>query len=369
MRIFQADRLLYEGRNPKQIWALAPDGEFFQSALAFLGQWLSGQESFPVATSGSTGQPKTFRASRQRMAKSAALTHQALHLPQQPRCLVCLAPRYIAGQMMLVRCAEWNADTHLAEPNARPLRGLALPQLDFAAMVPYQAQQTLEKGSPQETEQLRAIDCLLLGGAALPPALEQALQTFPRRVFHSYGMSETLTHVALRRVNGPQASEAFTLLPEVEAGVTPEGTLWLESPLSEQQRIQTTDIVEFTGPRTFKVLGRADFAINSAGVKLHPERAEGTLEGFLSRMGHPRRVLVYPRSHPQRGEAPHLLVEGKPLPETAFSLENFRQEIAAQLGPYYRPESLQYLEHFPETPTGKVDRKAALQQLQETPNR
>jgi O-succinylbenzoic acid--CoA ligase len=335
--------------------------------LRFCRRWLSGQAAFVLKTSGSTGEPKPVTLEREQMAASARLTARALGLQAGDRALVCLSADYIAGVMMLVRGLEIGMALTVVQPSSNPLTGFADDAaFDFAAFVPMQFQEILT-ATPEKRAILNRMKTILVGGAPLSEALAAQVRTLEAPVFHSYGMTETVSHVALRRLNGPSASEDFTPLEGVELGVDADGCLTIKSVLTRNQVLRTRDLVELKADGSFRWLGRLDNVINSGGVKIQAEQVEAALarvfRGFMEgRLAH-RRFFVGPLPDPRFGEAVVAMIEGEPL--SAEMQADIRRELMKTqlLRRYEIPRFFCFSPRLWETPTGKVDRRANLQAL------
>ena len=164
---------------------------------SFLEEWNNGLPYVEVKTSGSTGVPKRMRVEKCRMMNSARVTCDFLGLKAGDNALLCMSTDYIAGKMMVVRAIERGLQLITVEPSGHPLagqKGLA-PSIDFAAMVPLQVYNSLQV--PEERERLRNIRHLIIGGGAIDEGLQAALKDFPNAVWSTYGMTETLSHIAL----------------------------------------------------------------------------------------------------------------------------------------------------------------------------
>lgn len=307
----------------------------------FLAEWWSDSPTVALHSSGSTGQPKRFEAPKEFLAASARASLAAFGLHAGCRALLCLPLRYIAGKMMVVRALLGQWELAAAEPSSAPLP--ADENFDFAALVPLQAARTLEQADGRE--RLERIGTLLLGGGFIDPALEARLQGLTRcRVYASYGMTETYSHIALRRVNGAERSPAYIPLAGVEVVLSAAQTLCITAPHLGVQGMETNDRAELTPAGSFRILGRRDAVINSGGIKIQAE----DIERRLAACG--ITALALPAPHPQLGECVALLWEGTATPaelETAL----------AALPRYHRPQIVRHVDQLPRTETGKVRRK------------
>ncbi|MBQ6941287.1 MAG: AMP-binding protein [Akkermansia sp.] len=314
----------------------------------FLSEWWGDSPTMALLTSGSTGAPKRMQATRAAMAASAAATCRFFGLKPGDSALLCLPLRYIAGKMMVVRALVGGLNLVTAEPCSTPLAALT-QAVDFAPLVPMQVASTL--ALPDGAEQLARVRTLLLGGGFIDPALAEKLQDAAPRVFASYGMTETLSHIALRAVNGPQRSEWYTPLPGVEISLTPAGTLQISVPWLGIEKLCTHDLAEMAPDGTFRILGRVDAVINSGGVKIQAEEIERELHRLTGLA-----VLALPLPHPRLGQCVALLWEGPAEAESALC------EACANLPRYHKPHFI-HRAPLPRTESGKPARALALNLL------
>lgn len=314
----------------------------------FLAAWWGDAPTMPLQTSGSTGKPKWIHAPKAAMRASAAATCRAFGLRAGDSALLCLPLRYIAGQMMVVRALVGGLNLVTAEPSSTPLAGLA-EAVDFAPLVPMQVASTL--ALPGGAAQLTRVRTLLLGGGFVDPALEEQLQGVSTRVFTSYGMTETLSHIALRAANGPQRSNWYTPLPGVYLAPSSQETLQISAPYLGIDSLTTNDRAEIAPDGRFRILGRVDAVINSGGVKIQAEKVEQHLQEHTD-----LQVLALPLPHPTLGQCVALLWEG---PEAA---EDALLAACATLPRYHRPHLTRRVT-LPRTESGKIARAAALELL------
>jgi len=342
-----------------------PASENERATLDFCYQWLSGEPDFTINTSGSTGTPKPIRLTRQQMTASARRTGATLNLRAGQQALVCLPTRYIAGRMMLVRGFVLGLDMTVVEPASDPLATVAPDaHFDFTALIPLQLQ-TLLVGPPHYHAILNRMQAILIGGGPVSPALMAQLQTISAPIYHTYGMTETVSHIALRQLNGPQASTAFRPLLGVQLGVDERNCLNICADVTQDHVVQTNDLVELRADGSFIWLGRWDNVINSGGVKVQVEKVENALEQVLHALDPiglgARRFFVGPLPDARLGETVTVVLEGTPLP--APQEEAIRQRLGQVVDRYEIPRRFCYLPHLAETPTGKIDRKANLAQI------
>lgn len=333
-----------------------------RQALTICHEWLSGATEFVVRTSGSTGDPKPITLRREQLIASARATGEALGLRPRCRALVCLPTGYIAGRMMLVRGLVLNLNMTVVEPSSDPFASLPSDtSFDFIAVVPLQLQVLLD-GPPGYLDRLNAMQAILVGGGPLSAALEARVQTLDAPVYHTYGMTETVTHVALRRLNGDEAASTFQPLPGVEIGIDTRGCLRVKGPMTLDLWIQTNDLVEMQDDRSFRWLGRWDTIINTGGVKVQVEQVESALEEALRGLGlGERRFFIGPLPDERLGHLVAAIVEGEPLGiETEAEIQ---AALRHRLDRFALPRCFVYLPSLAETPTGKIDRQASLRQV------
>lgn len=331
------------------------ESSFEASTLSFIRQWLSNETHFALQTSGSTGEPKKIQVTRGQLVASARATVQALAIPEKSKALICLPTQYIAGIMMLVRCLEGNLHMTLVEPSADPLENLPHASFDFAAMVPYQAEEIVKK---RGLHGIHCIQKIILGGAPLSSALQTRLKDADVAVYLTYGMTETLSHIALQKISGADRQDFFSALPSVKLTQDERGCLVIETPYLKE-KIITNDIVEFLNATSFRWLGRWDNVINSGGIKLFPEKIEQAISRAFDQLSLHHNFFIIGIPHEKLGTQAILVVESNvPLEE-----ESFRMLLSESLQRVELPKQIYYLPSFEYTPTGKIKRKESLHKL------
>lgn len=310
----------------------------------FLAEWHNDSPFVRVKTSGSTGAPKPMMVEKRRMLNSARITCDFLGLREGDTALLCMSLDYIAGKMMVVRSIERNLKLLSVPPSGHPLATVNAPSpLDFAAMVPMQVYNTLQV--PEERARLMQVRHLIIGGGAIDEAMEAELRTFPHAVWSTYGMTETLSHIALRRLNGPAASEWYMPFPSVSISQTPDGCLVIDAPEVCPEPLVTNDIVEIFSSR-FRIFGRKDNVICSGGIKIQIEEVERRLRPHLHVP-----YLLSKRQDGKFGEMAVLLTEG--------SVEEARLICERILPKYHQPKAYLHVARIPLTETGKPARQQA----------
>ena len=317
--------------------------------MAFVDEWNNDSAYVEVKTSGSTGEPKRMLVEKRRMLNSARITCDFLGLKPGDTALLCMSTDYIAGKMMVVRSIERGLKLIEVEPCGHPLAdnyqlSTIHYQLNFAAMVPMQVYNSLQV--PEEKKRLMAIRHLIIGGGAIDEEMEAELRSFPNAVWSTYGMTETLSHIALRRISGPEASEWYTPFPTVKLSTNDEGCLVIDAPEVCAQTLVTNDIVELKPDGRFRIRGRKDNVICSGGIKIQIEEVEQALKKYV-------RVpyIISKRKDPKFGEIVVLLTEG----DTA-QVQTICQQV---LPKYHQPKVYLHIDKIPLTETGKPARKKA----------
>ena len=295
-----------------------------------------------VHTSGSTGKPKPMWVERSRMEASARITCQFLGLTEEDTALLCLSEDYIAGKMMRVRSEVCGMRLIEVEPCGHPLAGLTETPT-FAAMVPMQVYNSLQV--PEERQRLRAIRNIIIGGGAVSTEMATELRSFPNAVWSTYGMTETLSHIALRRLSGLEASDWYTPFESVCISTNDDGVLVIDAPLVCPDRLVTNDIVELhPDGRRFRIRGRRDNVICSGGLKLQIEEIESALQPYI-----PCPFAITKRTDRKFGEVAVLVAAST---DTA-ALKAICQE---RLPKYWQPHHYVSVAEIPMTETGKPAR-------------
>ncbi len=398
----------------------------------FLDEWNNGSDRMLVHTSGSTGKPKPIWVEKKRMAHSARTTCRFLGLKRGDTALLCLSLDYIAGKMMAVRAIEWGLNLICVEPSGHPFSfkvdELTSKQVDklvplvdeltnskvdklcdseasnsstrqlvnsstnivFTAMTPMQVYNTLQV--PEERERLMQVKHLIIGGGAIDEALEADLRLFPNAVWSTYGMTETLSHIALRRIShpercsgvqtyetspspskggdiGPQASNTLVAnnlstcqlvnsstekwyLPfeDVHVSLNGDGCLVIDAPGVCAETLVTNDCAQLhPDGRRFRIVGRKDNVINSGGIKIHAEEVELLLRPHLSMP-----FIITKATDPKFGEVVALVYEDDFLGASVQSI------CQAVLPKYWQPRRYLPVSHILMTETGKPRRDISL---------
>lgn len=319
-----------------------PEGE----VRAFLEEWFDDKSYMIGHTSGSTGVPKEIQLHKEDMRASARLTNAFFKIGSESVLLLCLSVSYIAGKMMIVRALEAGADLWVVKVGSHPLQELqgweAHRKIDLAAMVPVQVDESLKEEA--EKAQLANVRQLLIGGAPVSDGVEQQLQSLPTRCFATYGMTETVSHVALKELNG---GDSYFALDGVSFSLNERGCLVIRASHLQAQCFVTNDLVELEDSTHFKWLGRYDHVINSGGIKFFPEMIERKIAPFFS-----SRFFISSQPDERLGQQIILVVEG----DFSMIADDLLRQFQSILSPYEFPRLILSIPHFRETPTGKVIR-------------
>lgn len=246
----------------------------------FLLEWHSSDSRILVQTSGSTGTPKKIWIQKKHMRASAQSTINFLKLKSNDSALLCLPLDYISGKMMMARAIVQNLQLIVTEPSLSPMKNINF-EIGFAAMTPLQVEKSLDK--------IHLIKKLIIGGAAVSENLKNKIlaqfsiennnsekneqKKYTNVIYETYGMSETVSHIALRQIF-PEKDPYFKVLPGVSISQDERGCLIVSAKHLDIQNLQTNDIIHCISKDSFEFLGRADNIINSGGVKISPEQIE-----------------------------------------------------------------------------------------------
>lgn len=321
---------------------------FKKSLYRFISDWISAMETISVSTSGTTGAPKTIVFRKEQFIHSALMTCNYFNLSERTRGLLCLSPEYIAGKMMVVRAFVSGMDLVTLEPSDMPLLGIA-DKVDFAAFVPLQVQNMI--GNEISRKRFETIRNVIIGGAPISPSLEEKLEGCANAVYATFAMTETLSHIALRRLSGKNRSASYFALQGVEFEKDERGCLIVHAPLVNDFPVITNDVVELIDSAHFKWLGRYDDVINSGGVKIYPEILENKLFQVIK-----NRFFISSLPDEKLGQKVVMVIESA----EKFNKKEMINQLAQALSKYERPKEYYTIDKFLETPTGKVKKADTL---------
>ncbi|WP_144281150.1 acyl-CoA synthetase family protein [Chryseobacterium echinoideorum] len=332
--------------NNLKINQLNPENKFEKKIIFFLEEWLSDSEKVKIQTSGSTGIPKIFEIEKNRMISSAKMTCDFLNLKKENSALLCLPIEYISGKMMIARSFERKLMLTIKEPSLNPLLDIN-DFIDFCAMTPLQVENSLNR--------IQWIKNLIIGGASVSESLKKKIfqillkSNSSNRIFETYGMSETLSHIALKQIY-PVQEEFFTILDGVKISTDERKCLTIAAPKLNPEVLQTNDIVELISEKQFIFLGRYDNVINSGGVKIFPEELENLVKKNID-----RDLIFIGKPDEKLGEKLVLVIEGNTDNEINHHLSQINYESK-----FHSPKEILFLEKFPRSENGKVLRREVL---------
>lgn len=328
---------------------------YLAQTIQFCKDWLLGRETFSIFTSGSTGAPKPIEISRKKMQASAKATAKALGLQKGDTAFICLNTSYIAGKMMLVRGLEIGMNMVVIAPSSNPFATLDMPfqTIDFYAFVPLQLLAIL--GERKHTPTLNQAKAIIVGGAVVNAALENQLQKVSAPIYATYGMTETVSHIALKRLNGKEKSPYYQALPHTQIGQDERGCLTIISPVTNFEKIITNDKVNLINEQHFEWIGRIDNVINSGGIKIQVEKIENEIDKLFAQLAIFQRFAIIGLPDTHLGETVTLVLEGEKNSSYITDNELFNL-LKDRLSKYEVPKKIFYLSHFPETETNKINK-------------
>ncbi|WJS94393.1 AMP-binding protein [Flavobacterium johnsoniae] len=318
-------------------YSYVKEGDAYERSIGeFFLDWFDKKDYIEMTTSGTTGLPKLVKLEKQAMIQSALATGDFFDLKPGDKALLCLPTQFIAGKMMLVRSLILGLELDVVSPSLHPLE-LNTTTYDFVAMVPLQVQNSING--------LSKVRKLIIGGAKMDSSLEEKLLPLKTEIYETYGMTETITHIAAKRLG----DSVFSILPNVKISQDDRGCLVINVATISDEAIVTNDLVELLNDQQFIFLGRIDNVINSGGVKLIPEQIEAKLTGKIN-----SRFFVTGLPDTTLGEKLVLVIEGEK--------QEFPADFFDVLGKYEKPKEIVFVSKFKENENGKLLRKPTLQE-------
>lgn len=318
--------------------------EWEQAIWAFISVFVSREtDAFINKTSGSTGIPKEIYILKKQAIASAQKTIDFFQLKKHDRLHLCMHAKYIGAKMMIVRALIGEMQLSYSEPTSDVLSKIDFP-IDFCAAVPMQVMKLVEKQKAGNAY----IKTLLIGGASISSSLRVLLQQQQTQYYHSFGMTETISHIALQHINTNE--RFYTLLDGITIGVDDSHCLWIEAPAIGVHHLQTNDIVELISANQFIWQGRKDYMINSGGVKIIPELIEAKIQHLI-----PFPFFLSSIPDELLGEKLILLIESKAA--NVVDKKYLLESMHTLLSKYEVPKEIYVLAHFLYTETNKIKRK------------
>ncbi len=346
---FKLNGIPYTAEELNEVgYSLIKEGEDYEMAIGdFLLDWLSETPVIEVSTSGSTGIPKAIQLQKEHMQNSAEATAAFFGLNEGTKVLNCLPVDYISGKMMLARALTMGWDLDCIAPSSAPLDHTS-KSYDFCAMVPLQLQNSLES--------LDRLKTIIVGGAPISESLKKQLQSSKTEIYETYGMTETVSHIALKKIGLKADVETnFKTLAGISVSKDERDCLVIKAPKVSDHQVVTNDVVELFSDSEFIWLGRHDNVVNSGGVKLIPEQIEKAISGLLN-----SRFFTIGLSDTELGQRLVLVVEG------GVDKNNLISELKKlkSLNKHQIPKTIIVLPDFIETPNGKINRKKTAELIQ-----
>lgn len=340
---FKLNANKYTAEELKEVaYSLVKEGAPYEKVMGdFLMDWLDAKDYINVRTSGSTGQPKLMRVSKQAMVNSSIATGDYFKMEPGQTALLCLPTHYIAGKMMLVRAMVLGLELDFVDPTTQPVFDYG-KTYDFCAMIPIQLKNTVKY--------IHNIKTLIIGGAAISKSLEASIQGLKTKIYATYGMTETVSHVAVKRMNGKHKMDYFKVFPKVKISQDDRGCLIIDAPKVTSERLITTDVVKLHSATEFELIGRLDNMVNSGGVKLFPEQIEAKLVDQIK-----ERFFIASEPDSDLGEKLIIIVESD---KNTLKTSTFKELDKLEI-----PKEIYFLPKFKETATGKIQRKETLKLL------
>ena len=344
-----------QGKSFSSVEELIAFSEEISSEVAFfLSEWFNNEVFVEVKTSGSTGTPKPIQLQKKQMVNSAKATGNFFNLNEGTTALLCMSANFIAGKMMLVRALTLGWELDIVEPSSHPLNN-STKNYDFVAMVPLQLTNSIAA--------LYRIKKLIVGGGVVSSELLAKIQSCTTEIYATYGMTETITHIAVKSLNNFFACDSelvaersrsahYKLLPNIKISTDKRGCLVINAPKIADEVVITNDLVELISETEFKWLGRFDSVINSGGIKLIPEQIEEKLASIIM-----QRFFVAGIDDAILGEKLILVVESATSIKSSLEAAiRFKMQQLSQLSKYEIPKQIYFLDQFIETETNKINR-------------
>lgn len=345
---FKLNGTHYSRRDLHEVaYSFIKEGEPFEERVGnFLLDWLNDDyEDIKVRTSGSTGDPKPIYIEKDKMINSAIATGENFKVKEKTKALLCIPAKNIGGMMMLVRAMALGWHLDIIKPSSIPLDN-TYKNYEFCAMTPFQVDNSLNR--------LHLIKKLIIGGGQVSENLKLRVQGIPTKIYETFGMTETISHIAARKVNHIKSSDSnnipFKTLPKVKVTANENNQLIINAPKLFKEPVLTNDIVSIVSPEKFYWKGRVDNVINSGGVKIHPEMVEKKLQKLIT-----QRFFVAGIPDDALGEKLVLFIE---LPYSERMKSDIKEAIdnLDSLKKFENPKDICLVEKFQETANGKVNR-------------
>lgn len=355
--------MLYIDNTGKFFPSNNQDDAFTQKVYDLVQKWDAGESSFCIETSGSTGNPKQITISRSQIIASIETTQSAFGLAPGDCIFCCLHTSYIAGMMMVFRARHLQLDLYVVPPSTQPIDNQVFEKLNqkkykqklFFAFVPMQLQYILEDELARKI--VNNAKAILVGGAPISTLLQEKISQFTFPIWATYGMTETVSHVAIQAYS-PVFFPYFTALPGVQVRQNEEGCLEIHSKMSGDNWLVTNDLVEMWAENSFRIVGRKDQVINSGGVKIPLGKIDVEIGNWFAKNGISHRFFAWGEPDDVLGQRLVVYVEAQQPPGT---IADFWAFASQRLKTYEKPKEWICIAPFKETPTAKIDKNKTVE--------
>lgn len=314
----------------------------------FILKWFDSGDYISVQTSGTTNKPKLIRLSKQHMLNSAINTINYFNIKEYHNILLCLPTRFISGKMMIVRAYVSKSNLLITTPSKNPFEKIKNEEIYFTALTPYQLENSLDS-----IRKLK-IENIIIGGAEIPYQLEEKIKTISHINFYAtYGMTETCSHVAIRKIDNKSNIPIYKALPNISFSIDDRNCLIIEAPLISNDKIITNDIVELIDNKSFIWKGRYDNVINSGGIKFYPEEIEKKISGIIKNP-----FFIGSLKDDKLGEKIVLFIEKDDKQE--IEIEILKNQLKSILSKYENPKEIIVLKKFIYSENNKLQRKQTI---------
>lgn len=305
----------------------------------FFEEWKSEVPYIEARTSGSTGEPKIIRLSKDFVRESALRTNRFFSVSSRSRLHSCVSADFIGGKMMAVRSELAGCRFSHETPSNRPLGSFcAADRLDLVAVVPSQLIHILDN-----IREIPSIGAMIIGGSAIDVRLRACVEKSGLNAYETYGMTETSSHIALRKVR--EKEDWFETLDGIKVESDSRGCLVIR--FSSGEEIVTNDLAQISGDRMFKITGRWDHVIITGGKKVNPYDVERKISMLVNAP-----YMITSRADLKWGRMVVLLIEGSEESEKIELLS----ALKAVLDPWEVPKVIEWVRHLPRTANGKLKR-------------
>ena len=328
--------------------ALVADNPYLVPALVFAEEWYSGNESFIFQTSGSTGISKTWPVSKDQIIASVNATNAYFNIKSGDNVFICLNLHYTGGKMMLARALHLGLRAYVVQPSNFPFINTAKEFYKLASFVPSQIFTLFNTENHQEY--LNSYQNILLGGAPVNQDLKNKCKSVSyTNIYETFGMTETLSHIALKKLSSVYTDQPFKALPGIEVDSDDRYCLRIRGEVTDHNWLETNDVVDLIDEKQFYWRGRFDNIINTGGIKINPEEIENAIFLKLKSMKHDS-FYVSSEADVKFGKRLILVIEGKEIEKNLLLI------LKDILPEHHAPTKIIYQNEFKRTLSGKIIR-------------